>query len=412
VVVTGAAALRASTTYNEDLRDGNFLAIAGALQTPVAATTGYLSASPNSVTPQRRLIRNGCDRIATTGNTNYVSPTGDITPLRCFPENYLVANPQLQTASATTGAFYRTNSGFTNYHSMEAQFTLRPTLGFSVQTTYTWSKTLGVYADGNVNPLNRGIDYSRPYSSLTHDFRTNGIIELPMGPNKLFFGNSSGWLGRVLERWQAGLILNLASGRPTSISALTGLTYAAGGLTPAAALTAPNTTAEVVGPLNLRTGNVVWDGPTNRGTFFGDPHPFLSVLDPQCAISRGWGEPANIDCNLRAVAREVAPDTPGAVIDNGIPIQYLLVNPVPGKQGTVGQTTVEGPGTIRFDANLSKTFRISESKSVQIRFDATNVLNHPNPPDPTLNINSVDFGYLVGNKTGTRSFQGQLRLTF
>jgi hypothetical protein len=120
-----------------------------------------------------------------------------------------------------------------------------------------------------------------------------------------------------------------------------------------------------------------------------------------------------VDCSLRAVAQEVAPGTPGAVtLSNGTTVQYLLVNPVPGKQGSVGQTTVEGPGTIRFDANLGKTFRISESKSVQIRFDATNVLNHPNPPDPTFSINSEDFGYLVGNKTGNRSFQGQLRLNF
>jgi hypothetical protein len=289
---------------------------------------------------------------------------------------------------------------------MEAQLTLRPTLGFSVQSTYTWSKTLGVFSDGNVNPLNRSLDYSRPYSSLTHDFRTNGVIELPIGPNKLFFANSSGWLARVLERWQTGVVLNLASGRPTSISALTGLTYAAGGLT------SPNTVAEAVGPLDLRTGDVKWDGPTNRGTFFGDPHPFISVPDPQCALSQGWAG-TNVDCNLRAVAREVTPGTPGAVtLSNGSTIQYLLVNPVPGKQGSVGQTTVEGPGTIRFDANLSKTFRISESKSVQIRFDATNVLNHPNPPDPTFSINSADFGYLVGNKTGNRSFQGQLRLNF
>ena len=405
VVVTGAAALRASTAYNQDLRDGNYLAIAAALQSPVSPS-GYVNGRPNDTVPARRLIRNGCDRIATLGSTNYVSPTGDVTPLRCFPENYLIANPQLQTATATTGAYYRTNSGLTNYHSMEVQFTFRPTNGFSAQTSYTWSKTLGVYADGNADPLNRRADYSRPYSSLTHDFRTNGIIELPMGPNKLFFGNSSGVLARVLERWQTGLILNLGSGRPTSVSALTGLTYAAGGLT------APNTVAEVVGPWDMRTGDVKWDGPTNRGTYFGDPHPLLSVEDPQCAISQSWA-PSTVNCNLRAVAREVEPGTAGATtLPNGTTIQYLLVNPVPGKQGAVGQTTIEGPGTIRFDANLSKTFQITESKSVQIRFDATNVLNHPNPPDPTFSINSDNFGYLVGDKTGNRSFQGQLRLNF
>jgi hypothetical protein len=233
-----------------------------------------------------------------------------------------------------------------------------------------------------------------------------------MGPNKLFFGNSSGALARVLERWQAGLILNLGSGRPTSVSALTGLTYASGISGTAGGLIAPNTVAEVVGPWDVRTGGVKWDGPTNRGTYFGDPHPLISVEDPQCAISQSWA-PTTVNCNLRAVARQVDPGTPGATtLPNGTTIQYLLVNPVPGKQGTVGQTTIEGPGTIRFDANLSKTFQITESKSVQIRFDATNVLNHPNPPDPTFYINSENFGYLVGDKTGNRSFQGQLRLNF
>jgi len=68
-----------------------------------------------------------------------------------------------------------------------------------------------------------------------------------------------------------------------------------------------------------------------------------------------------------------------------------------------------------FQAGL---FHISESKSLQIRLDAANVLNHPNPlpaAGATISINSTsggDFGYLTNAKTGTRSFQGQLRLTF
>ena len=193
VVLTGAAALRQSTTYNENLRDGDFQAIAMALTSP-ATPTGYVPAPIASL--DGRLVRNGCDRIATVGTTNYVSPNGDVTPLRCFPENYLVANPQLQVSGATTGAYYRTNAASANYHSMEAQFTLRPTHGFSVQTTYTWSKTLSLPGTGVADPLNRRADYARPFSSLTHDWRTNGVIELPIGPNKLFFGNSSGWLAR------------------------------------------------------------------------------------------------------------------------------------------------------------------------------------------------------------------------
>ena len=32
-------------------------------------------------------------------------------------------------------------------------------------------------------------------------------------------GNSSGWVARLVERWQLGLIYNLSSGAPTSITA-------------------------------------------------------------------------------------------------------------------------------------------------------------------------------------------------
>ena len=44
----------------------------------------------------------------------------------------------------------------------------------------------------------------------------NGTIELPIGPNKLLFGNTTGWVARLLERWQTSFIFNGASGTPTT----------------------------------------------------------------------------------------------------------------------------------------------------------------------------------------------------
>jgi hypothetical protein len=69
-------------------------------------------------------------------------------------------------------------------------------------------------------------------------------------------------------------------------------------------------------------------------------------------------------------------------------------------------------GRWNFDANIGKTFRIGESKSVQIRFDATNVLNHPNPGEPNYNIQSANFGQVTARQGAPRSFQGQIRLGF
>jgi len=397
VYQTGGMHLRRSSLFNTNLINGNLLAVANSLATNTTAA-GFVSTTALQPTPSGRVLRNGCDRIASTGSTTFSVGTGPAIQLRCFPENYLFPNPQLGTAN------YRTNTASSNYHSMQAQVTARPTQGVSVQATYTWSKNLGTPGSGNADPLNRAADYARQFSSLTHDLRTNGTFELPMGPNKLMLGNSSGWVARMVERWQASIIYNVSSGTPTSVTAGT-LNYAG------------TAQPDVVGPWDVRTGNMQWDGSKNQGFYFGNPSPYLIVPDPQCALTRNVVDPTgfslgSVNCGLNAVAQAVAPGTPGSVVVGNQTVQYLLVNPQPGKQGNLGLTTVEAPGIYRFDANVSKTFRIDEQKSIQVRVDATNVLNHPQILAPTFSINSANFGLTTVDKAGGRSFQGSLRLSF
>src|SRR4029434_11234145 len=92
----------------------------------------------------------------------------------------------------------------------------------------------------------------------------------------------------------------------------------------------------------------------------------------------------------------------------------ILKHAAPGTLGSLGDRWIEGPGSFRFDLGASKTMKIDESKSVQIRIDARNVLNHPILGNPSLNINNGGtFGQISGNNvTGARQFQGQLRFTF
>jgi len=107
---------------------------------------------------------------------------------------------------------------------------LRPTNGLSVQTTYSWSKSMqlgggsgpGIANPGTTggsaytDPLNRNLDRMRGVESL-HSLLTNGTLALPIGPNKLLFGSSSGWVARVIEGWQSSFILNMATGQPVSV---------------------------------------------------------------------------------------------------------------------------------------------------------------------------------------------------
>ena len=75
---------------------------------------------------------------------------------------------------------------------------------------------------------------------------------------------------------------------------------------------------------------------------------------------------------------------------------------------------MRGPILPRIDGNLSKSFHVTESKIVQLRIDAFNVMNLPLPATPNVNINGTGntaFGQVV-NKTGSRRFQVSLRLSF
>ena len=76
---------------------------------------------------------------------------------------------------------------------------LRPTAGLSLQSTYIFAKTLGVVPGNWNNPLDRNADYAPLYQAVRHDLRTNGTFELPVGPGKMLFAKSSGWLGHLVE---------------------------------------------------------------------------------------------------------------------------------------------------------------------------------------------------------------------
>jgi hypothetical protein len=129
------------------------------------------------------------------------------------------------------------------------------------------------------------------------------------------------------------------------------------------------------------------------------------VQDPQCANVTTL-QNLRTSCTLNAVA------------DAGSG-QVLLQNPLSGTRGTSGLRQLEGFGQWRFDANMSKSVKIGETKTVQFRLDALNVLNHPEPSTATTNfitsINDANFGLITGanaKSTLHRQFQAQLRFMF
>src|SRR5262249_28370406 len=154
---------------------------------------------------------------------------------------------------------------------------------------------------------------------------------------------------------------------------------------------------------------------------------WVKTADPQCntvtSLQGLSGTGGVARCTLQALAKVVPANTPGAVVTardaSGNPTQYgllVLQNPQPGKQGNLGRNVLRDLPVYRWDGNVTKNFQITESKSLALRLDVTNILNHPQPNAPSLTINSANantpWGQINGKGNQTRTVQGQLRLNF
>jgi Carboxypeptidase regulatory-like domain len=87
-----------------------------------------------------------------------------------------------------------------------------------------------------------------------------------------------------------------------------------------------------------------------------------------------------------------------------------LLNGNPIQPGNIGRDAVPGPGLWTVDLSLAKNFTITERSRFQIRADAFNSLNHPNPSNIVTNLSQGSFGTI--NTLGFRTLQLGARISF
>jgi hypothetical protein len=75
--------------------------------------------------------------------------------------------------------------------------------------------------------------------------------------------------------------------------------------------------------------------------------------------------------------------------------------PPPGTLGNVPRNSVQAPGMVQLDLSVSRTFRIAEGKSLQLRGEAFNLPNHLNPGLPIAAVNQGTFGRIQKDISGT-----------
>jgi len=384
VLQTGAMHLRAATAglLRNNLANGNYMGIASTLNTLTISCTNA-----------------GNSTLAACTNGTAIQSGSVLRNSTNFPENFIKANPQFNTA------VLETNPGHSNYHSVQAQVSMRPIAGVSLQGTYTFSRNLGQAPGEGANgtgslytdPTDRMADYALLPAHRQHAFVTYGTFELPIGPNKMLFSNSSGFWARLAEGWQTSWVANLVSGSPANVSAQSML-YALG-------------VPDIVGPFDIKALNYFWKEGNAAGNIFADENGqsvYARVRDPQCLNTGVVVASLNALCTLNAVQNSDG--------------QVVLQAPLPGNRGNFGQNRFENVGSWTADMAVQKKITIGESKSVTVRLDATNVFNHPTPGTAGLfsaNVGGSDLSLQGGNpfgavtsKSGSRRFQLKARLDF
>lgn len=220
-----------------------------------------------------------------------------------------------------------------HYDSLQLSMDKRFSRGFSIVTSYTFSKsidnTFGAGTDAiAADPRNFAIERGPSVFDRTHAYVNSFVWDLP------FASKSSRALRMVAGGWQITGIASLYSGQP-----------------------------------------VVWAASQDRA-LTGQTNRPNRIADPRLDTSRPRGD--LILANFDKAAFTV--NGPGQV------------GTAPAKDGQV-----RAPGSAQFDVGVNKSFQFTERFRLQFRSEFFNMLNRPNFAAPVTNIDSNTFGRITGS---------------
>lgn len=311
------------------------------------------------------------------------------------------------------GLTIRANTSKSNYHSMQSRFNGNYfDRALSVGMAYTFSKTLDdsseIFADASIaspsaqNPFDISDgEYGLSNLDRPHAFSANFIFDVPL------YREQRGFLGRALGGWQLNGTYILTSGATytpnNGIAGSLGLggTYLTAGDRPfyGNANADPRQVA-----ISQVDANLVFGIPCNPAPCSNSTTGFYSMNQLQIT---GVGVPVSLN-DVKYVI-----NGPGAAKIFGTPF------------GNVPRNSERGPIFNQLNLSLFKNIRIYENLKIQLRGEAFNVLNHPNPgfgvnaggAYPVTNLTSAGvegaaFGEFEDIAYGNRVVQVGFRIIF
>ncbi len=243
-------------------------------------------------------------------------------------------------------------NGNSIYHAMVAKIEKRFAAGYTILSSYTWSKTIGdtcgSAVQGNTtscgfqNLYNLRAERSLDNQDIPHRFVTSGLFDLPFGKGRPFWNDVHPVVNAVFGGWTVGSIVTLTSNVPFS--------------------------------------PVVSGNPSNTGTYGVVQRPNLvaEVYSGERTLQRDF----NIDAFVR-------------------PANYTY--------GNAGRNILRGRPYFNWDFSALKDFPLVERVRLQFRFEAFTFTNTPRFGAPGNTVGTANFGVITSAQT-PRNLQFGLKL--
>jgi hypothetical protein len=213
-------------------------------------------------------------------------------------------------------------------------------------------------------------DYGDSAFDARQRFTANAVYELPLGRNKPFLHNASGFAGALVSGWQVATMIESQPGLPWPVLA--------------------GTDANFDGDDNDRA--------VATGTLSG-----MRFHNGEVAVQPN-GAPRQYQC----VSFDPAAGACGSPVAQGLGI----IDP----RLRLARGALRAPGLMNLDASVSKRFHLAEGCTLQFRSEFFNLLNHVNFDAAAQAINDPAFGTIANqlllNNTQSRQIQFALKLEF
>jgi hypothetical protein len=256
------------------------------------------------------------------------------------------------TGPGGTGASFGTNPyvstiANSSYNSLQASLKHNSSHGeFLIGYTYSKCMDNGSSLQDATNVFNPRLTRSLCAFDVTHNFVASYSVNLPF--ERLFHADR-GWFKKVAGGWQISGITSYATGIPVTIQADPGF----------------NADQSLIGSVgfgwnvdepNRLPGKIL----TNTNPRSGQPYFNPAVFVPEGCIDAGCSG--------------------GAAI---------------GSVGNANRRFFHGPGIANWDMALLKNINLSESKLLEVRFEAFNIFNHAQFQNPGGTLGTSSFGLVT-----------------